>query len=242
MSFKIVSYNIENGGAGRLGALADVIGRQQPDAVALIEANDRRAAETLATQLGMRLAYGQANNEYAIAWLSRLPIAHTRNHRLPVLAKTLLEIEVEWGGTAISLFATHLIHGRTRASAGRRVTEVQAILGVLQAEAATPHVLVGDFNALHPADRLGEPPAGQTRGYFARRPIQLLLDAGYADCYRRSRRARPGYTYPAAHPWMRLDYIFAAPALADRLDASDVDAGEPAQRASDHLPVWATFR
>jgi exonuclease III len=113
---------------------------------------------------------------------------------------------------------------------------------VLQAEAATPHVLIGDFNALHPADRLGEPPAGQTRGYFARRPIQLLLAAGYTDCYRRAQRTTPGYTYPAAHPWMRLDYIFAAAPLAGRLYDSDIDTGELAQRASDHLPVWAVFR
>jgi endonuclease/exonuclease/phosphatase family metal-dependent hydrolase len=242
MTFSIMSYNIENGGVGRLEMFAEVIRRQQPDALALIEATDKRAAEALADQLGMRLVYGAANNEYAIAWLSRLPIAHSRNHRLPILAKTLLEVVVEWGDTEISLFATHLIHGRTRASAGQRVAEVQAILGVLQAQQATPHILVGDFNALHPADRLGEPPPNQTRGYFARRPIQLLLAAGYTDCYRRLHRATPGYTYPAAHPWMRLDYIFAAAPLADKLHASDLDAGEPAQRASDHLPVWAAFQ
>jgi exodeoxyribonuclease III len=242
MTFKVMSYNIENGGAGRLGMLADVIRQQQADAVALLEANDNGAAEALADQLGMHLAYGEANSEAAIAWLSRLPIIHSWNHRLPVLSKTLLEIAVLWGDTGISLFATHLIHGRTRASAGQRIAEAQAILGVLQAQPAAPHVVVGDFNALHPADRLGEPPSGQTRGYFARRPIQLLLAAGYADCYRRSRRATPGYTYPAAHPWMRLDYIFAAAPLADRLYDSDVDRGEQAQRASDHLPVWAAFR
>jgi exodeoxyribonuclease III len=242
MPFKVMSYNIENGGAGRLDILADVIRRQQPDAVALLEANDKRAVEALADQLGMRLAYGEANSEFAIAWLSRLAIVQSRNHRLPVLSKTLLEVSVKCGDADVSLFATHLIHGRTRASAGRRVAEVQAILDVLQAQPAAPHVLVGDFNALHPVDRLGKPPLGQTRGYFARRPIQLLLAAGYTDCYRRSQRGTPGYTYPAAHPWMRLDYIFATAPLAGRLYASDVDTGQLAQRASDHLPVWAAFR
>src|SRR5689334_44628 len=96
MAFKVMSYNIENGGAGRLDGLAKLIHAQQPDAVALIEATDKRAAETLAQQLGMRLVYGEANSEFAIAWLSRLPIVQSQNHRLPILAKTLLEIVVEW--------------------------------------------------------------------------------------------------------------------------------------------------
>jgi len=242
MTFKVMSYNIENGGAGRLGMLGDIIRRQQPDAVALLEATHKRPVEALAHQLGMHLVYGEANSPEALAWLSRLPIVQSRNHRLPVLSKTLLEVAVRWSGSDVFLFVTHLIHGRTRASAGRREAEVQAILDVLQVQRDTPHILVGDFNAIHPADPLGEPPIGETRGYFARQPIQLLLAAGYTDCYRHLHRAMPGYTYPAAHPWMRLDYIFAAAPMAAQLYASDVDMGEHTRRASDHLPVWAAFR
>jgi exodeoxyribonuclease III len=241
MTFKVMSYNIENGGAGRLGLLVDVIRRQQPDAVALLEATDRSAVEALAYQLGMHLTYGEANNPYGVAWLSRLPIVQSRNHRLQVLSKTLLEVAVVSSGIDVSLFATHLIHGRTQASARRRAAEVEAILDVLRVRRDTHHVVVGDFNALHPADSLGEPPIGETRGYFARKPIQLLLAAGYTDCYRHLHRATPGYTYPASHPWMRLDYIFAAAPMANQLYASDADTGEHTQRASDHLPVWAAF-
>jgi exodeoxyribonuclease-3 len=242
MTFKVMSYNIENGGAGRLGMLVDIIGRQQPDAVALLEATHKGTVEALAHQLGMNLVYGEANSPFPVAWLSRLPIVQSRNHRLPVLSKTLLEVAIIWSGSDVLLFATHLIHGRTRANAGRRVAEVQAILEVLQVQRDTPHVLVGDFNALHPSDPLGEPPIGETHGYFARKPIQLLLAAGYTDCYRQLHRATAGYTYPASHPWMRLDYIFADAAMADQLYASDVEMGEHAPRASDHLPVWAAFR
>jgi exodeoxyribonuclease III len=119
---------------------------------------------------------------------------------------------------------------------------VQAILEVLQVRRGASHILVRDFNAIHPADPLGEFPISETHGYFARKPIHLLLAAGYTDCYRRLHRATAGYTYPAAHPWMRLDYIFAAAPMADQLYASDVEKEEHAARASDHLPVWAEFR
>jgi exodeoxyribonuclease III len=242
MTFKVVSYNIENGGAERLDLLVDVIGRQQPDAVALLEASHKATADALARQLGMQLVYGEANSPFPVAWLSRLPIVRSENHRLPILSKTLLEVAIVWGSKEIVLFATHLIHGRTRASAGRRLAEVQAILEVLQAQRGAPHILVGDFNAIHPVDPLGEPPTGETQGYFARKPIQLLLAAGYIDCFRHLHHATAGYTYPASHPWMRLDYIFAAAPMAEHLDASDVVMGEQAARASDHLPVWAAFR
>ena len=242
MTLKVMSYNIENGGAGRLGLLGDIIRRQQPDAVALLEATHKGTVEALAQQLGMHIAYGEANSPEAVAWLSRLPIVQSRNHRLPVLSKTLLEVAIVWSGAVVFLFATHLIHGRTRASAGRRVAEVQAILDVLQAQRDSPHILVGDFNAIHPADPLGKPPIGEIRGYFARKPIRLLLAAGYTDCYRQLHRATPGYTYPASYPWMRLDSIFAAAPIADQLYACDVEMGEHTRHASDHLPVWAAFR
>jgi endonuclease/exonuclease/phosphatase family metal-dependent hydrolase len=241
MTFKIMSYNIENGGGGRLDLLTDIIHRQQPDAVAVLEANHMGTVEALADQLGMYLVYGEANSPFAIAWLSRLSIVQSRNHRLPVLSKTLLEVAIVWRGALVTLFATHLIHGRTQASAGQRVAEVQAILDVFRTQRTTSHILVGDFNAIHPADPLGEPPIGEPHGYFARKPIQLLLDAGYIDCYRQLHPTTPGYTYPAIHPWMRLDYIFATRPMTDHLYASDVDMGEHTQRASDHLPVWAAF-
>jgi len=205
MTLKVMSYNIENGGAGRVGLLGDIIRRQQPDAVALLEATDKAAVEALAHRLGMHMAYGEANSEFAIAWLSRLPIVHSQNHRLPILSKTLLEVAIKSNGSVVLLFATHLVHGRTRASAGQRVAEAQAILDVLQARPDIPHILVGDFNAIHPTDPLGAPPIGETRGYFARKPIALLLAAGHTDCYRQLHRTTPGYTYPALQPWMRLD-------------------------------------
>jgi exodeoxyribonuclease III len=116
---RLVTWNIWEGGTGRIDAIEGTLRELDPDVIALQEANDRVAVEALAAALDMQLVYGDANSEYAVAWLSRLPIAQSANHRLPVLDKTLLEIEVD----GVRLFATHLSAGsdaRRRASPQRR--------------------------------------------------------------------------------------------------------------------------
>jgi exonuclease III len=70
----------------------------------------------------------------------------------------------------------------------------------------------------------------------------MLLEAGYVACYRALHPDLLGYTYEASHPWLRIDYIFASPAMAPRLYACDVVVGGQPRRASDHLPIWAEFR
>jgi endonuclease/exonuclease/phosphatase family metal-dependent hydrolase len=240
---KVLSYNIREGGNGRLTAIADIIWRQAPDVVALLEANSRANAKALARGLGMQIVFGKANSKFHIAWLSRLPIQRSANHRLAALAKTLLEVELAWDGAALRLFATHLAGGN---DAQHPAQEILAVLDRLRS-CAEPHLLVGDLNALHPSDTVGPPPPGEEKMGDAidgdpRWAIRRVLDAGYVDCYR-ARHPRPtGYTYPADAPWLRLDYIFASPSMAIRLDACDVVVGRAAAQASDHLPVWAAFR
>lgn len=130
MALRILSYNILAGGEDRLPLIANVIQKQKPDVVALLEARSRSNAEALAKHLGMSLTLGEATNinKDHVAWLSRLPIMRTENHRLPALAKTLVEIEMLWDGTPIALFATHLKAGQSQDREHYRVTEMQAIL------------------------------------------------------------------------------------------------------------------
>jgi endonuclease/exonuclease/phosphatase family metal-dependent hydrolase len=244
VTLKVLSYNIWEGGDGRLPAIAAIIQRQQPDAVALQEATSRASASALARELGYALTFGEANNAFHIAWLSRQPPRRWQNHRLSGLAKTLLEIELSWRNGALRLFATHL---GSRHDRPQPTEEVQIILAVLRPLAGAPHLLVGDFNALHPDDSMGTPPPGvEPRGDAAagapRRAIGALLEAGYLDCYRALHPHEPGYTYPAASPWLRLDYIFASPLLAAHLIAGEIVTGADVAAASDHVPIWAEFR
>jgi exodeoxyribonuclease III len=252
MTLRILSYNILVGGEERLPLIARVIQRQQPDAVALLEANSQSNVEALAQQLGMEVAFGKANSVFHIAWLSRFPILRTENHRLPILEKTLLEIDLHWDGTELALFATHLRAGRLQEYDHYRALEMQAILGLLRSLDHQPHVLVGDLNTVHPADNpnfpmdvapsVGVGKEKQNMPVFPRQVIPFLLEAGYIDCYHTLHPVTPGYTYPVPDPWLRIDYIFAAPTLAGRLQACDVATGADAEMASDHFPVWAEFR
>src|SRR5207248_10390662 len=102
------------------------------------------------------------------------------------------------------------------------------------------------LNALRPGDPVGTPPAGEARRCDAvdgapRVAIRRMLEAGYIDCFRRL-HPRRGFTYPSQWPWLRLDYIFASPRLAPYVDRCDVMDTRRARCASDHLPVWASFR
>jgi exodeoxyribonuclease-3 len=224
---RVLTWNIWNGGEGRVDAIERVLREQEADVVALQEANDREAVELLGLRLGMEVVYGEANSEFAVAWLSRLPIERAENHKLPQLAKTLLEIEVP----GYRLYTTHLIHGRTREDETRRVDEVQSIAARLE----TPCLLVGDFNAVNPGDEVGLPPPEEQAptDHVARRPIQLLLEFGFVDCYRALHDDR-GWTYESSHPWFRPDYIFAVGFQARTCDVIRSDA-------SDHFALVADF-
>jgi endonuclease/exonuclease/phosphatase family metal-dependent hydrolase len=236
---KVLGYNICEGGDGRLDQLATVIRSERPDAAALLEANDREAVAALARALGMRSVFGEANCAAHVAWLTHLPIRRTCNHRLPGLAKTLLQIDL--ADAPVTLFATHF---GSRHDARQPIDEVPIVLGILQAAAARRHLLVGDFNSLAPDDPVGDPPAGvQPRGdaerCATRLALQPLFHASYTDCFRHANPTIPGYTYPATAPWLRLDYVFASPEMAHQ--QAGVVTDDPAPHASDHLPVWALF-
>jgi endonuclease/exonuclease/phosphatase family metal-dependent hydrolase len=221
---RVLTWNIWNGGEGRNEAIQRVLREENADVVALQEANDRAAVERLAGALGMELVYGEANSPFAVAWLSRIRVERAQNHRLPVLEKTLLEIEV----ADLRLFATHLSAGRSKAHEPRRIAETEAILDV----ARGADMLVGDFNAVHPDDEIGEPPPEEQLEHVSRQPVELVLDAGFTDCYR-SLHNDAGWTYLSWQPWARIDFVFAR-CSARACDVAETDA-------SDHFPVIADF-
>lgn len=80
--------------------------------------------------------------------------------------------------------------------------------------------------------------------YALRTSISLLQAAGYVDCFRYQNPRAWGFTCPAANPAGRIDYFFANPLLATRLQACKVVEGNSevaAQDASDHLPIVVEF-
>lgn len=244
MVLRVLNCNLREGGRHRVAGISDLIRRQMLQVVALLESNSREGTAALAHELGMEQACGKANTRYHVAWLSQLPIRRKENHRLAVLSKTLLEIEVIWAGDPLRLFATHLA---SRHDVHSQAGEIPAVLDATRRAAGSPHLLMGDVNSLRLGDPIGVPPQrvekrGDATKGASRRVIQLILESGYFDCYRLLHPNTPGYTYPSAAPWLRLDYIFASPEMGTRLRACDIVTGQEAERASDHFPIWADFQ
>jgi exodeoxyribonuclease-3 len=253
MTLRLLSYNILSGGEDRLPLIVKIIRKQQPDVVSILEANSRSNAEALAHQLNMNLTFGEANEKTQthIAWLSRFPIIHSENYRLPIFAKTLLNIEILWEGTPLVLFAAHLKAGQYLENDQHRAKEMRVILDILYSYGNQLHILVGDLNTVHPTDQPNVSNFIASRGrkgenapepQFPRLVIPLLLEAGYIDCYRTLHPMTSGYAYKLPTPGLRLDYIFASPTLAEHLQECDIVTGGEAEIASDHLPIWATFK
>jgi exodeoxyribonuclease III len=247
MALRVMTYNILEGGSERIPYIRDVIRGQSPDVIAIQEANDRDLIESLARELEMRLVYGEANSAFHMAWLTSLPIRRSENHRLPVLRKTLLELEVVWEGQPLRLYNLHL-----KANAedeDQRLEEIQAVLRVIGPASAEPRLFMGDFNSIGPYDRYlsdiqfrDEDIAYAERAYrLPRLVIPAVLAAGYVDVFRTLHPDGAGYTTKTPTPVVRIDYIFASPSLAARAVSCDRVEGSLPVYASDHLPVRADF-
>ncbi|HZR39175.1 MAG TPA: endonuclease/exonuclease/phosphatase family protein [Ktedonobacteraceae bacterium] len=253
---RIITYNISYGGQERMPLIAQILRDQNPDLVALQEANDRSNAEQLATALNMQLIYGESDNSFRVAWLSRLPISRFRNYQLPFLLqgprteftmeKTLLSLQVQWNGSPLHVYTTHLQSRYPDEYEECRLREVEAILGEMQGDL---FLLVGDLNAFAPDDPVDFLPIGEAD--FAdsrlikqgkRLAIARLQEAGLVDCYRVLHPTQAGYTGNARRgPSMRIDYCFASPQLAQSLHSCEVISNELTPKASDHLPVQVEF-
>lgn len=299
---RILSYNILAGGARRIDFIERMIRTVEPDVVGLVEASNQEVVKELARRLDMDYRTNASAEKGSIALLSRLPImwsmVHTGNG---VISRPLLEVSLEEAsGERLTVFVNHLIASfwQGRGGDAPRRKEVRAILEVLRAN-GEPHVLMGDFNALAPGDRLqasklvdylagvdrryknkkralvhyGHPSlnyivppplrfvtpllrliprsrilsvlcdeAGSL--YAPRTSIALLTAAGYVDCFRYQNPRAWGFTCPSANPAGRIDYLFANPLLATRLQACKVVEGNDevcGKDASDHLPIMAEF-
>lgn len=252
MPLKVMSYNVGAQSEKRLAAIVDVIRKQNPDVVALLDPETQALSDAFAHNLGMRAYYGKGNHGWGIAWLTRLPAQRTENRKLAMF-HNLIELVVLWEGRPVHLFATHLrglgAESQVGVEARLRTEETRAILDILRPLNSEPLLVVGDFNASRPGERAGEPPPGTEwwshnchRVPYARQPIQLLLEFGLLDCYRRLHAGSPGYSIRTDHPWSRIDFVFASPEFAPGLRACDIVTSGTARTASHHFPIWAEFR
>jgi endonuclease/exonuclease/phosphatase family metal-dependent hydrolase len=241
VTLKLLSYNIRFGGRGRESRISQVIREAQPDLVVFQEATDTRVIEQVAQETG--LLTWAARSAHSIAFISRAPIAHHEWHYPRGARHSFLEIVLE--GSQARVFGLHLKARFSKWSERRRAFEIRALLDGIRRHQEGFHLLVGDFNTLAPGELLDVTRMPRwiralvwlSGRDIQRETIQIMLDAGYADGYRRLHPEDKGYTFPVWDPHLRLDYIFLPTAFAHRLTSCEVINHEAARQASDHFPL-----
>jgi endonuclease/exonuclease/phosphatase family metal-dependent hydrolase len=156
---RILSYNILVGATRRVDPLTTMIQAACPDVVGLVEATDAHVVEELARRLEMQYVISAPPHhiqDWQAALLTRLPILYTKAHFRPhVLRNPILEVGLqEPGGRQLSVFVTHLSASFSKGWAGDAIRrrEVRELLSITAPKQGTPHLLMGDFNALAPGD------------------------------------------------------------------------------------------
>ena len=208
------------------GAEADLAALQEVDRHLSPRSGYLDQAAWLAGRLDMDMAYGAvvdlgpaesgpdgARRQYGIALLSRAPLRKARNLLLTRPRggeqRGLLGAVVDVDGRAVRVFCTHLQH-RSRTERLAQATQIAESL----AAGAGPIVMMGDLNA-----RPGDPEIA---------PLTELLDDAWVVA-----GDGAGFTFDAATPHTRIDYILTSEDLVAR------SAAVLPTDASDHLAVVA---
>ncbi len=255
----IISYNILEGfnngpserfpdGAERRKAVSDWLMGQTPAIVGFQELNgytqDRLAEESRAWGHGHAATVKEGG--YIVGLTSREPIEVVERH-LEGMHHGLLHART----MGIDCFVVHL--SPFKAKHRQREAEMIVKRATAAIDAGEPVIVMGDFNALSPADRAAyddntallermrrsDARHGHVEnlidGNIDYSVMQAFLDAGLVDLFAQHRDEAP----PAGK--RRIDFILASPDLAARL----VDAAwhtEPKFNAmSDHPPTTATL-
>ena len=243
MTLRLLTYNIRNGGAGRVDSIARVIDSCTPDVVVMQEATRPDVVAALAGRVGM--AEWRCEAGQSLGCLSRVPLASVGWHRPRFSRHAFIEIVPAIAG--VRVFGVHLSAIHAAWTERRRRFELKALLRDIRQHQHGFHVLAGDFNTLAPDESLDVhrlPPRYRpfiwlSGGRIRWRTIQAVIDAGYVDAYRRHHRLAPGHTLPTWDPHVRLDYVFVPAAFADAMTSCDVVKHPDATAASDHFPVVA---
>lgn len=241
----VMSYNIRYGGVGKEIELAAVIKQWAADVVLLQEATHPHVIAHLAEAAGYP-HYGSRRGQ-STGFLSRLPVASHAWHLPRGARQPFLELAIE--EPEMRLFALHLSAWFSKWSERRRHFEIRALLEGIKQHQEGFHLLLGDFNALAPGERLEVQHFPQwiramvwlSGRDIARDTIQTMIDAKYADVWRRLHPDDTGYTFPTWNPHVRLDYAFVPMKYAERVTSFEIVKSPPVVKtASDHHPIVVT--
>jgi exodeoxyribonuclease-3 len=157
---RFLTYNIREGGIGRIDGIAAVILAARPDFVALQEAWEPTVVKRLASLTGLEFSGSQRS--HSTAFLSRLPVLNHSWRHPPKTRHAILEVSL--GDGLPRVFVVHLRAWFSKWTERQRVRELRGLLDgikeqlVKEKDAFAFHVLAGDFNALAPNERFDPSP------------------------------------------------------------------------------------
>ena len=146
----VMSYNIRYGGVGKQRELAEVIARVGPDVVLLQEATHPDVVAHIAASAGY--AHYASRHAHSTGFLSRLPVKSHAWYQ-PRGARHAF-LEVVFAEPDLRLYGLHLSAWFSKWSERRRHYEIRALLEGIKEHQHGFHLLLGDFNALAPGERL----------------------------------------------------------------------------------------
>lgn len=247
---RFLTYNILDGGIGRADPLAEVMLANDPDVVALIEAEDDEQVRRIAARLQMDVVPGPGRSRQCVL-LSRLPITSSVNHGLAEAGpRACLECEVN----GLPIAVVHLHPHRPVHDEKLRLGELAHVLERLERHRASgrPHVVMGDFNSVSPAQRIEESRLRpndlhglrENDNQLPRDVVQTMLDAGYLDVFAQLNPKTVAHagTLDTMHAGLRVDYVFSWGFPTEALIWAKIETDRLAKYASDHFPVCAELK
>lgn len=260
---RIMTYNIQAGvgmdGVRDITRIADVVAHSGADIIGFQEvdlltnrSNGIDQPAVLAEMLGMNYYFGEnlrlPGGAYGNLILSRYPLLSVDNILLPYQRgeqRGLVRAKVDYHGTPITVFVTHLGFQEDNIMQRKRILEVLY-------ETEGPFILIGDFNMdpFEPVQRLndmifGMPPPIDPREVTARnifdpivRDVWMEFKSLPEHSVKGGMRFSLGSTMNPKR--RRIDYIF----ISDEFEIENDDQGVfmIESLASDHLPVVTTLQ
>ncbi len=249
-----MTYNIYEGGKGRLPNIIKVIIAEAPDFLTINEANLFSSQKKLKEfSQAIRMPYCQISfsgeEDYHVAVFSKQQFMKGDNIEPLKRAGVMAVLSTGFGD--VSFVGTHLVPDTER----KRLPELDLIFS--QQSRYQHKVLMGDMNSLslhdgYKADRIKKFNKIQIRkftenGKLCYNAVKKIEAASYRDTAVLLKKNHI-YTAPTsivedkAHSDMRLDYIFVSPSLVGYIKSYEVVKNNVTEKASDHYPVTVTLK
>lgn len=270
IKIKLMTFNILRDGMGEGGdrreRIAAIVRKHDPDILCMQEGGDNPCWREMAEERGFKHIQN-IPGEFQPALFSKLPVKHIATHS----GVKFVYFQIDLGGLTLGVYGVHLMHwppaeGERVAALRKLLALMQAQGDALVCVAGDFNSRTrGEQGLDYGVERIAAFNKCTIRTDEWTRATDAMALVGFVDCYRRKNistgyslhpladgSAEPGPEVPKDQlrrfgdlrlmpTVVRIDYVFANPALAERLTGCELDDSDNAFEASDHLPLVATF-